>query len=574
MMTWGSLSAEALTGGLGLLGDVVLLKGAILVGLGIVASHVLRSRSAATRHGVWVAVMVGLLMAPVLRTVGSTWAGSRLVEIQALVPMSDPVPVEQNLSRPVAGPASPVSRLEALPRPEPAAQPPPAPLTYRVGTWFEGVVLVWLLGFVAMVSHLACGLARAARLRVRARPAPARMTEQVASAGRVLGVRTTPAVLLSDELVVPGALGSKRPCVLLPIEAVDWPVDRLNAVLLHELSHVRRHDFAVHLLASIVRAFYWMNPMVWLAERQLVLERELACDDRVIAGQGDPVGYAAHLVGVARLVRGPVPASAALPFSSRSGLAGRIGAILDDARSRSPLRRGGLITLAVLTGLVAIPMAAVEILAVSQHAASPQVAGLEDEDPLVRRHSAWSLGELEDPKAVGPLIAALSDDDARVRTMAAWALGEIKDPGAAPALVAALDDDDTGVREMAVLALGELNDPSVAEALEWAAETRPLEGPARWALAEMDDHDPPEVWAGRLHEVEAGGFSLEQALGLLASDDPAVRAQAAEVLGRLGDPAAVDAPMDALDDPAPEVRAMAVWALDEINPSRGAGTPR
>src|SRR5260370_16405356 len=87
-----------------------------------------------------------------------------------------------------------------------------------------------------------------------------------------------------------------RPVVFLPEAAQSWPVERLHAVVLHELIHIQRHDLAAQVAAQAACCFYWFHPMVWMAARQLRQERECACDDAVLCGGLAPPDYPAHLL--------------------------------------------------------------------------------------------------------------------------------------------------------------------------------------------------------------------------------------------------------------------------------------
>jgi HEAT repeat protein len=222
-------------------------------------------------------------------------------------------------------------------------------------------------------------------------------------------------------------------------------------------------------------------------------------------------------------------------------------------------------------------------------AVAQRIRELQDDDPLVRRYAAWALGELEDTRGVRPLIERLEDRDADVRLLAAWGLGEIKDHMAIQPLIELLRDDDPLVREMAVLALGEIEHPAAVEPLTEAYRREvELREPVIWALGEIGSREADaarnaifadwgrgswendEVWTGRLGSDEARAVArdVDALTAALVEDDPRMRRSAAEMLGRLGDERAVDRLLDALRDPEPSVRAMAIWALDETNPSR------
>ncbi len=231
----------------------------------------------------------------------------------------------------------------------------------------------------------------------------------------------------------------------------------------------------------------------------------------------------------------------------------------------------------------------VRLIAQQEDAVNRRLAELKDGDAAARRYAAWALGELESQRAVGPLIESLDDSDAAVRLVAAWALGEIKDQEAIEPLIATLGDSDPLVREMAVLSLGEIEDASAVDAIVDVVERHAdLREPAIWALGEIGGRradaardelfadlgrrgwENDEVWAGRLETREARSMAgdVSALSAALDDDDPRLRASAAEYLGRADDERAVEALLDALRDPEPAVRAMAIWALDETNPSR------
>jgi beta-lactamase regulating signal transducer with metallopeptidase domain len=106
-------------------------------------------------------------------------------------------------------------------------------------------------------------------------------------------------------------------------------------VLLHELAHVKRWDWLTQLAARLACALYWWHPLAWVAARRLREERELACDDLVLAHGTVASTYAADLLEIARVFRvSPASALAGVAMARRSQLAGRLLAVLDAARSR------------------------------------------------------------------------------------------------------------------------------------------------------------------------------------------------------------------------------------------------
>jgi beta-lactamase regulating signal transducer with metallopeptidase domain len=107
-------------------------------------------------------------------------------------------------------------------------------------------------------------------------------------------------ILKSSRARVPAALGFLKPAIVLPAWSLqELAPAELNAVLLHELAHLQRWDDWTNLAQQILRAIFFFHPAVWLIGRGLSLEREMACDDFVLARTSDSRAYAQCLVSVA-----------------------------------------------------------------------------------------------------------------------------------------------------------------------------------------------------------------------------------------------------------------------------------
>ena len=98
---------------------------------------------------------------------------------------------------------------------------------------------------------------------------------------------------------MPVTMGTLAPSIVVPADADAWDEDRRRAVLLHELAHIARQDCLTQMLAAIACAVYWVHPGVWYVARRLRIEREVACDDRVLAAGAHAPDYAGHLLELA-----------------------------------------------------------------------------------------------------------------------------------------------------------------------------------------------------------------------------------------------------------------------------------
>ena len=164
-------------------------------------------------------------------------------------------------------------------------------------TW---LVMAWLAGVIVCSARLAGGWLSATRLRFSGgRPAPREWQETLGRLLPRMGVRRRVRLLVSARVDVPAVLGWLRPVVLTPVGALTGlPAEHVEALLAHELAHIRRNDYLVNLLQGIVEAVLFYHPAVWWVSKQIRTERELCCDDLAVAASGDVLTYAQALAGL------------------------------------------------------------------------------------------------------------------------------------------------------------------------------------------------------------------------------------------------------------------------------------
>src|SRR5208283_2668859 len=110
---------------------------------------------------------------------------------------------------------------------------------------------------------------------------------------------TSITIATSEGVRVPAAIGFWKRTIVLPAWALrEMPPEDLNVILLHEFAHLRRWDDWTDLIQKIVRALLFFHPAVWWIENRLAVEREMACDDAVLAETSNPHGYASCLVSL------------------------------------------------------------------------------------------------------------------------------------------------------------------------------------------------------------------------------------------------------------------------------------
>jgi uncharacterized protein (TIGR03435 family) len=194
------------------------------------------------------------------------------------------------------------------------------------GPFLSWVVAIWFIGATAFSLRLLGGWILAERLRFRmVRPASAEWQRTFDRLKTRVSVSRPVRLLVSGALHAPAAIGWLRPIVLLPAGALaGLPAAQIEALLVHELAHIRRHDYVVHLLQSAVEAVFFYHPAVWWISSHMRAERELCCDDIAVSLTGDAVSYARALAEL-DLARSIQPT---LMAANGGSLAGRIARLL------------------------------------------------------------------------------------------------------------------------------------------------------------------------------------------------------------------------------------------------------
>lgn len=282
--------------------------GFLLIAAWLVIATCLRRSSASIRHVAWFSALVSAAILPVIAQLAppipvySAAAGSPMAHLSPSLNSEHEAPARAASGGAVTTTA-PAASSRALP------------------DWRMAAVVIWFCGFTLLLMRLPLAWGRLARLSKTAKPMESKWTQ--------LPVR------YADQVRVPLVWGWKNPEILLPAEAQTWNDERVRSVLAHEEAHVRRRDPALQVLAELARAALWMQPLAWIALRQIRKEREAACDDAAIAAGVNPKQYANDLLEVAASRMSSFQTGAlALAMAQRSGVGARIRGVLDDQRSR------------------------------------------------------------------------------------------------------------------------------------------------------------------------------------------------------------------------------------------------
>jgi beta-lactamase regulating signal transducer with metallopeptidase domain len=285
----------------------------------------------------------------------------------------------------------------------------------------DAVLVVYIAGMaLVLVETIGAMIVASLRLRHATRLRGGRWNSALRSARHTLGVQRGVRLYVDASAVVPATWGAFRPVIVLPPSASSWTDEQLTIVLLHELGHVRAHDWAFNLAARIACALYWFHPGVWWAARSLRDDCEIACDDGVIAAGVRRSDYAELLVDAASSIHaGCDVRSPAMAMTRPRGLRARLAAVLDVRHDVRPLRRGWATVATLGTFAVAGPVSAVQL------APSREVLTtlMNDSRWESRAYAVLGLAQRPDSVAVARSAAEL-DPNPHVRAWARYALGE------------------------------------------------------------------------------------------------------------------------------------------------------
>jgi GWxTD domain-containing protein len=250
-------------------------------------------------HSLWQGALAALLLALTLRLVGPArprYAAACLA-LGAMLAAST-VTYALALARYQAPRSTPASRLAASPHTIALPLGPASPATaadllpWLAPFWIAGVLAFHLRGLAGWISAR-----RLTRRGVCAAPDP--WPSHLRRLAGQLRLNRPVALLESSLARVPVVIGHLRPVILVPAGLIaGLPPGQVEAILLHELAHIRRHDYLVNLLQSFVEAFFFYHPAAWWISSSIRAEREHCCDDLVVATSGDAHLYAGALAAL------------------------------------------------------------------------------------------------------------------------------------------------------------------------------------------------------------------------------------------------------------------------------------
>lgn len=177
-----------------------------------------------------------------------------------------------------------------------AGSPWTARLSAELDRAMPVVLAAWFAGVFCLLGRLSLGLFAAHRLRADGASVSGDLQELFERLCERIGITRIVRLLNSAHVEVPTVVGWLRPVVLLPASCLTGLApEQIEAILCHELAHVRRHDYLISVLQSLVETLLFYHPAVWWVSRQIRRERECCCDEVAVSSGGDVLAYARAL---------------------------------------------------------------------------------------------------------------------------------------------------------------------------------------------------------------------------------------------------------------------------------------
>jgi|GEM_PF-3235084 len=348
----------------------VFVKGTLFLLAALLLSSIVSRRfSAAGRSALWELTMAILILLPVLSALLPSWqvtlpdaplrgsAVAQRIEFTGAPVTGISTEVGQELD---SGREPPGRRIPGGMNPAVTADAGRNAFRLNTDLLLAGLGALWMAGVVLLLGRLAWAVLAVRRLSRQSTPAVhSGVTTVFSDLKDRVSLKRPVRIAFHHRVRIPMVWGLRRPTILLPEEAGQWPAARLRVVLLHELAHVKHRDYLFHLLTHLACALYWMNPLVWIGARRMRAAQEAACDNRVLNTGTRSFDYAEHLLDLItnlRTSRGR-SAVAAVAMGERHNLKDRIRSILDDGLNRQSLTVQTAVWVVVLGALTLLPMA-------------------------------------------------------------------------------------------------------------------------------------------------------------------------------------------------------------------------
>ncbi|MCF7958955.1 MAG: M48 family metalloprotease, partial [Phycisphaerae bacterium] len=337
-------------------------QGAVLAVLLLLALRVLRRARAVVRYGVGCAVLLLMVLVPLVTCFVIEAPKQELggdYEFEMEMPEMAFGEFEDTAVGPVEAMELPVVVAAEVVIPEPEPEPEVRePFLQRARAFLQPALpwltLGWLVGVAVLSIWNLAGWNCLQRFKKKMNIAvSADLLTRMKGIADKMGVRRAVRMVESALINSPAVIGFIKPMILLPTCAITGlSIGQIEAIIAHELAHIKRNDYLVNPLQTVVEILGFYHPAVWWVSRKIRIEREHCCDDMAIAVTGDNISYAKALVNLAEN-KGQAPN---LAVAARGGnFFQRIARLVKKDEGDNPSKRLSAVLAAVLIFAIAVP---------------------------------------------------------------------------------------------------------------------------------------------------------------------------------------------------------------------------
>jgi beta-lactamase regulating signal transducer with metallopeptidase domain len=313
-----------------------LIKSSVILSASIAMVFLLRKKSACLRHLILSVLLIGLLFLPFLSMLSTGWETNFLPSWEA----KNVTAMEFGAAtRDLSASTSSVGDSNLPSEFSVHAEGFDMDSRSAMGTFLSrlkpvfgfAAFLIWIGGLLFLFVRIGLGLYGTNRLMREGQNIEDSLWRRLLFRFfEAVSLRQKKINLMSHEkTLIPLTWGVIKPVVMMPAESCSWSENQRSTALYHELSHIKRGDYLVMILARISRAVYWFNPLGWIVLGMIKREQEKACDELVLKAGIKPSTYAENLLLIRNSVSGHWnPPAAVLGAMSKSHLNDRLTTIL------------------------------------------------------------------------------------------------------------------------------------------------------------------------------------------------------------------------------------------------------
>jgi beta-lactamase regulating signal transducer with metallopeptidase domain len=485
-------------------------QGAVIAALVWLLLRVMRGASATTRHAVWMVALftIGVLPFATLpaklkgQANETAVSSDRPMVLAPATPKLSSAPAALSIPSGPSRPDAPLvekassfqqTRPPLRPQPEAAVAPPGVEPTFAIsappviereprqsvvgavvatessagirtrlratlfGGWAPAAILgIWLAVVLLMMTRILRSYASIYQLRRKLSPATPEQQRRVERLAAMFGVQRDVRLYTSPRAPMPMTVGSLNPVIILPPDlARSLSESEFDSITAHELAHIKRWDYLLNLLQRTIQAVLFFHPAVWFIGKQLLIERELACDDWAVK-TCEPCSYASCLTRLVESLNKSKPrtavrlAAAGILFGKHV-ITRRVEMILNRERNSTTavskstllyavgLALSFIVVCSLLQPVIAVPVGQKPAKPRAPKAPKPPTPPAADHAPALPAAPAEPAEFIELPEPPEPPVAI-------------EALPELLDPqdGLPAAPPAAIEDDEIDAPEIAV----------------------------------------------------------------------------------------------------------------------------